>query len=261
LGPYLLADEVSAVLGFLLTLTGSSGPESPAPDRLVNLAQQGDAAAREELLKRFTPLVLRVGSQVAGRYLQVGQDDEVSIGLMALNEAIDRFNPDRGAAFIPFAEMVIKRRLIDYYRRQKGRSELPMSELETEDDEGNPLAVVDQREAMDRYARQQEAEDRKHEILRYAKRLADFGIRFAELVEICPKHEDARERAIEVARLVASQPLLMEHLRTKRELPLKLLEERVGVSRKTLERQRKYIIAVALILMEDFDHLRRYVAV
>lgn len=250
------------MLAFLLSLSGNSAPPAASGvDRLLEPARQGDKQAREDLLRQYTPLVLRVGSQVSGRYLQVGRDEEVSVGLLALNEAIDRFDPDRGASFISFAEIVIKRRLIDYYRRQKGQGEIPLSELETEDDEGNLLTTVEHNEAIDRYAREQEAENRKHEIIRYTKRLAEFGIKFSELVEICPKHEDARERAIEAARLVATNPLFTQHMLTKKELPLKQLEDQVGVSRKTLERQRKYIIAVALIMVEDFYHLKRYIVI
>jgi RNA polymerase sigma factor len=252
---------VNAVLGFLLSLSGNSAPpDSSALDKLLAAARGGDKQAREDLIRQYTPLALRVGSQVSGRYLQVGRDEEVSVGLLALNEAVDRFDPERGASFISFAEMVIKRRLIDFYRRQKGKVEIPLSELESEDDEGNTLQHVEQREAVERFALQQEADDRKHEIVRYTRRLAEFGIRFSELVEISPKHEDARERALEAAKLVARNPLFAEHMQTKKELPLKQLEERVGVSRKTLERQRKYIIAVALIMLEDFYHLRQYIA-
>jgi RNA polymerase sigma factor len=246
---------------FLLSLSGNSAPPGASPvDKLLGPARSGDKQAREDLLKQYTPLVLRVGSQVSGRYLQVGRDEEVSVGLLGLNEAIDRFDPERGTSFISFAEMVIKRRLIDYYRRQKGRAEIPLSELENEDDEGNLLRTVEQRTAIDRFTQEQEAEDRKAEIVRYAKRLTEFGIKFSELVDISPKHEDARERALEAARLVAGNPLFSQHMQTKRELPLKQLEERVGVSRKTLERQRKYIIAVALIMLEDFYHLKQYIA-
>lgn len=249
------------MLGFLLSLSGGVIPSSvPAAENLLKLARGGDGEARENLIRQYTPLVLRVGSQVSGHYMQIGRDEEVSVGLVALNEAIDRFDAERGASFATFAEMVIKRRLIDFYRRQKGRGEIPLSELEAEDREGNPLLSVEQREAMDRYSLEREAEDRKHEILRYAKRLSDFGICFSELVEICPKHEDARERALEAARLVARNPVLAQHLQGKRELPLKYLEQQVGVSRKTLERQRKYIIAAALILLEDFYHLKQYIA-
>lgn len=249
------------MLTFLLSLSGNSDGKGGSPlDRLLEPARGGDKQAREDLIRTYTPLVLRVGSQVSGRYLTVGRDEEVSVGLIALNEAIDRYDPGRGASFISFAELVIKRRLVDYYRRQKGQLEIPLSELETEDDEGNPLDTVERRKAMDEHARQIEADDRKHEIVRYAKRLAEFGIRFSELVDVSPKHEDARQRALEAARIVAEQPLLAQHMLARRELPLKQLEELVGVSRKTLERQRKYIIAVVLILLEDFYHLRHYIA-
>ncbi|MFZ5825579.1 MAG: RNA polymerase sigma factor SigI [Bacillota bacterium] len=248
------------MLAFLMSLSGNSDGQGGSPlDTLLEPARMGDKQAREDLIRKYTPLVLRVGSQVSGRYLTVGRDEEVSVGLIALNEAIDRFDPQRGASFISFAELVIKRRLVDYYRRQK-QSEIPLSDLEIEDDEGNPLDTVERRQALEEHARVTEAEERRHEIARYAKRLAEFGIRFSELVDISPKHEDARERALEAARIVATQPLMAQHMLGKRELPLKQLEERVGVSRKTLERQRKFIIAVALIMLEDFYHLRQYIA-
>lgn len=242
----------------LLGGSGNTGGNSPI-DRLLKPAQGGDRQAREDLLSAYTPLVLRVGSQVSGRYLAVGRDEEVSVGLMALNEAIDRFDPSKGASFISFAELVIKRRLLDHYRRQKENREIPMSGLEAEDDEGRPLERVERLEAMEQHAREEEAAERRDEIARYARRLAEFGVKFSDLVAASPKHEDARQRAIEAARVVAGQPLLAQHLLTRRELPLKQLEEHVGVSRKTLERQRKYIIAVTLILLEDFYHLRRYI--
>ncbi|HEY3365832.1 MAG TPA: RNA polymerase sigma factor SigI [Symbiobacteriaceae bacterium] len=252
---------MNAVLGFLLSLSGNSPPPGSSPvDKLLEPARRGDKQAREDLLKAYTPLVLRVGSQVSGRYLQVGRDDEVSVGLLALNEAIDRFDPERGAPFIPFAEIVIKRRLIDHYRRQKNRWEVPLSDLESEDDEGNALQFAEEREAIGRFAEEQVAEDRKQEILRYTRRLSEFGINFSDLVEVSPRHEDARQRAAQAARVVAGNPLFAAHLQAKKELPLKQLEDLVGVSRKTLERQRKFIIALTLIMLEDFYHLKTYIA-
>lgn len=249
------------MLTFLLSLSGRSDSSQDSPlEQLLEPARQGDKQAREDLIRKYTPLVLRVGSQVSGRYLTVGRDEEVSVGLIALNEAIDRFNPERGASFISFAELVIKRRLVDHYRRQKGQNEIPLSELQGEDEEGNLLEHVEVRQAVADYDRKLEAEARKQEIIRFSQRLAAFGIKFSELADVSPKHEDARERALEAAQVVASHPLLSSHMLGKKELPLKQLEERVGVSRKTLERQRKFIIAVALIMLEDFYHLRHYIA-
>lgn len=256
---------MKAVLGFILGLLVSTQGSSQVPpggeplDHLLEPARQGNRQARDELIRRYTPLVLRVGAQVTGRYLQVGRDDEVSIGLMALNEAIDRYDPTRGAAFVTFSEVVIRRRLIDHVRREGRRNEVPLSELETEDDEGNRMAGAEERESLTRYSAEQEAEERREEIRRYTLRLAEFGICFADLVTASPRHADARDRAFDCARALVTDPLLTEHLRSRRELPLKALETRVGVSRKTLERQRRYIIAVTLILLGEFSHLRRYV--
>lgn len=249
------------MLSILLSLSGTTESSSGASpvERLLEPARQGDKQAREELLQAYQPLVLRIGAQLSGRFLQVGRDEEVSIGLLALNEAIDRYDPTRGAPFIPFAEVVIKRRLIDHYRRQKSGHEIPLSELAGDDEIGGPVQAYEVQEATERFTREQEAADRREEIARYAKRLLEFGIRFTELVEVCPKHRDARDRALEAARLVANTASFADHLRSKKELPLKHLEQHVGVSRKTLERQRKYIIAVALIFLEEFHFLKGYV--
>ena len=239
---------------------------NPSPlgtDQLILQAKAGDEAARNELIRAYTPFVLKVASRVCGRYLHAGQDEEISIGLLAFNEAIDRFDASRGTHFIAFAETVIKRRLIDHFRKQSAaRVAVPFSDLETEDEEGHPLNQADVQAALDRHALAVEAWERRQEILRLEQELAQFGIRFRDLVEHCPKHKDARERAIEVARRLATVPAYREALLKNRTLPLRELaaDPLVQASRKTLERQRKYIVAVALILMGDYAYLREYIA-
>lgn len=229
--------------------------------KLLERAQNGDTEARDLLIQRYTPFVLRVISRRSGRYFQVGEDDEVSVGLMAFDEAITTFNSSRGANFFTFAETAIKRRLIDHYRREtRNHKVIPISALE-QDDEGaqGTIARLTARQAIAEFQAKGEAQERKDEILAYAGILREFGITFSELVEISPKHDDARKRAVEAAYLVSESDELKNYLLTKKELPLKVLTELVKVSRKTLERQRKYIIAVALVLVYDFAHLREYV--
>jgi RNA polymerase sigma factor len=50
----------------------------------------------------------------------------------------------------------------------------------------------------------------------------------------------------------------MRILITKRMLPIKELLDMVDVSRKTLERNRKFLIAMALILNGPYPYLRDY---
>lgn len=133
-----------------------------------------------------------------------------------------------------------------------------MSELEEEDEEGRPYVPVLAAAAWERRRQEEERRARREEILEYERRLRAFGLSLEELVRVSPRHEDSRRSAMAVGRMVAEEPELRDHLMARRELPMKALEARVGVSRKTLERQRKYIIAVALMASGEFPHLEGY---
>jgi len=237
------------------------------PDGLLARARDGDAAARETLLKRYAPFALKVASQLTGSYVALGRDDEGSVALVAFNEAIDSYNPDRGASFLGFVRTVIRRRLIDYYRQGRARCrEIPAGSLVLGDDreagqvvdEPSGLRGAEGSSAERAHREREESYERQEEILRYREALAVYGISLAELVRLSPRHKDARCRAIGVARQLAASPGLLSHLRRRGELPLSRLQQLTGVSRKTLERQRKYIIALTLILTEDLPHLREY---
>jgi RNA polymerase sigma factor len=53
----------------------------------------------------------------------------------------------------------------------------------------------------------------------------------------------------------------MSTLLNKKQLPIKELLERVEVSRKTLERNRKFLIAIALIYQGPYPYLRDYLQI
>lgn len=218
---------------------------------------QSDPEARNLLIERFTPFVLRVSTKTVGRYLRLGEDDEVSIALIAFNEAIDRFDPDRGAHFLPFAETVIKRRLIDHFRRESQHREVPLSSISGDDPESRLQVMREAEAAIALHQEMREKEERIEEIERYRAELSMYGIALEQLAASAPRHRDARESALNAARIVA-QTELYEHLSQRRTLPMRALSERVDLSRKTLERHRKYIVAVAVALAGDYPHLRQY---
>ncbi len=226
---------------------------------LVIKAKDGDARVREQILQDYRPFYLRVASGSCRKYLVLGRDDEASIAMIAFNEAIDSYNIDGGASFLSFAEIVIKRRMVDYFRRQsKKADEIPLSSFERDENEDTVIQRIESKEAQAVLQIQEETEERREEIFRLDQLLSHYGIRFSDLVKISPKHQDARDRALQVARTLVGEPELLGYLTTKKSLPLKELEERVDVSRKTLERQRKYIIALTLVLVGDFYHLQEY---
>lgn len=222
----------------------------------LNQARQGDTLAREKLLAQAKPFIQGTCAKVCGRSLEWGRDDELSIGLMAFNEAIDRFEDERKIPFLGFARLVIKSRLSDFFRREARHRHQPL-EYQVGD---NAPVQMDTAQAWEKYLLEAEARERQEEVVEFQKELSLYDIGVGELVDASPKHRDSRENLLTVAKQVAEQPGLMEHLIRTRRLPIKELALSCGLHRKTIEKGRRYIIAMALLLhqRERFIYLYSY---
>lgn len=225
-------------------------------DELIIKAQNGDDAILNYLLKSYQPFIAKCVSEVCKRYIDKERDDEFSIGLSAFNEAIRMFSPDRGSSFLTFANLVIKRKVIDYIRYQnKYPTSISLDETYDEESMENPMELEAVKEL---YQEEQEAWYRKEEILEFKQKLAAYKLSLAEIAEVAPKHRDARETAVGIARLIREDPSLSEYVEQKKKLPIKELAKKVDVSKKTLERNRKFILAIFIILGEDYVFLHEY---
>lgn len=233
--------------------------DAALPEQQVVRIQEGDLRLRNQFIADYQPYVAKVTSRFCKRYVDPARDDEFSIALAAFNEAINQFAPQAGRSFLSFAETVIRRRLIDFVRKeQRFRGQIPYSSFEVEDDEDNIINPVEIHQAIETYEKQKGIEERKSEIADFTRVLEDFGIAFSDLVEASPKHEDSRRMLVGIGHKLAADSALMRILITKRMLPIKELLDQVDVSRKTLERNRKFLIALALILNGPYPYLRDY---
>lgn len=196
--------------------------------------------------------------------MRLGEDDLSTVALLALDEAARGFRPELGA-FLAFAREVVRRRTIDHIRRQarNGRELLAgfLTPESDQDDEGRAGWLPGLQAAVNELAlrEHQESQLRRHEVLVFSEELRAFGVTIDDLVRFAPTHGDARANCLDVARTLAGDPSLRDYLRLRRQLPLRQLAERAHLGRKSLERHRKYIIALALILMGDYQYLAGYV--
>ncbi|HEX3030917.1 MAG TPA: RNA polymerase sigma-I factor [Bacillota bacterium] len=222
--------------------------------------RQGNSRAREQLIEEYKPFVAKIAGNICKRYLDWSVDDELSIALIAFNQAIDLYKPEREVPFLPFARLVIESRLKDYFK-QESRHQHASLEINPTGNAEETFSPAEIDQAWLEYQNRSIEDERNQEIDHLDTLLREYGIQFEDLVEHSPKHKETRTSLQKVAHVLASQPNLMKSLKSKKLLPAKELAINSQVSSKTIERGRKYIIAMALILSDaqEFTCLRSYI--
>ena len=215
-------------------------------------------AAREELITRQERNILRIASSAKHRFV-TKSDDEWSVALCAFSHAIDTYRIEKGS-FLVYAEIVIRRSLIDAHRAESRRAqEFIVSpeafEGETEESVPNPVLAT----MIDRSIR---AQDRtlQEEILAALEVLRRYGFGFYDLTSCSPGQERTRRACARAADAVLASATQLSQLTRTQQLPLKRLVEHDGIPKKILERYRKYIIAMIVIRAGDYPALQGYLS-
>ena len=223
-------------------------------------ASADSESVREDFIRQQEQLILKTASHASYRYI-TKSDDEWAVALSAFSDAIDRYDLSRGD-FLPFAQMLMKRALIDYHRSASSHlTEISTSpfvlegiddvEDESELDRSVYLAVVDQSRAVADRSLQDE-------ILAANEMLQQYGFRFFDLTDCSPQQEKTKQECAKAVRYVLSQPDLLHELEKSRKLPIRAVTKGSDISKKTLDRYRKYIIMAILILNGDYPQLSDY---
>ncbi|MEN1761272.1 sigma-70 family RNA polymerase sigma factor [Anoxynatronum sibiricum] len=224
-------------------------------EKRVISAQSGSESERNMLIREYAPFIKKNLSQQLGRYIEEENDDVFSVGLMAFNEAIDHYQLERGS-FLPFAATVIRNRAIDHLRKNKGAvNEMPFTALGEEGIEGVAAGQV---RVLWRPP-PEETLSIQEEMQQLVKRLAQLGLTLDNLVENAPKHEDTRRNAIRIARFLYEQQDLREAALKSGRMPLKRLQQEYGVTKKTVDRSKQFILAVMMILDSDLETMKTYI--
>lgn len=208
------------------------------------------------LVEEYKPFIASCVQKITGRYVRYGEDDELSIALMAFVESVKSFDNTKGN-FLSFAQNVIKRRLIDYYRKEKKHDNvISLNEYSSEEDGETDLS---RGQAVDTYSKEEISEYRRLELEELKRELKNWDISFMELVEASPKHDKTRRMYKDIIRFILSQPDMVKQIKIKKYIPIADVEKNTGIPRKTIERARKYIIAALLIITGDYQYVRDYV--
>ncbi|MCI2062052.1 MAG: RNA polymerase subunit sigma [Eubacteriaceae bacterium] len=211
----------------------------------------------EELIQENRQFILRCASKCSGKFI-TESDDEWSVALLAFTEAAEAYDESKGS-FHSFAAMVIRRRIIDEMRRgQKYGEEIPVEPWGMDgsvDDESVNAGI--QGELL-RKSAEAETPSAGDEIEAANEVLRSYGFSFFDLTECSPKARKTKQACTELVAMLLKSPELMDKLKRTKQLPVKELELGSRVSRKIIDRHRKYIIAAAVILSGEYPVLAEY---
>ena len=212
-----------------------------------------DMEAADRLIGAYLPFIRSETAKFLGRPPQEGHDDELSIAMIAFHEAIQGYSRGRGA-FLPYAAMLIKSRLIDYQRKEKRHKgilslETPAGEDENalgdtlpgDGDHGEDIVMRDATRA---------------EIEELSAQMKLFGVSLTDVADNCPRQQRTLAACRKAMQYAADHPSLLDDFVRTRRLPLSALCEGSRVERKTLERHRKYMVALLLICTNGYELIR-----
>ncbi len=219
---------------------------------MVYAAKENSQRA-DDFIRDYIPFIRNEATKFMAR-LCTDQDDEYSIAMMAFYEAIMAYEKSRGT-FLKYAAMLIRSRLIDY-RRKEARHQGNISLYEENGDDDSRTLMESVADERDHYGESAHREATRQEIGELSDVLATFGISFADIADNCPKQGRTLEACTKAIRYGGQEEqLLGELLRTKK-LPMTQLALGSGVERKTLERHRKYILAMLLVQTNGYEIIR-----
>ncbi len=218
------------------------------------LRAQTDSRAADLLIEQYMPFI-RSEAVKTGIYHPSDADDAMSIAMFAFYESIVSYRSAKGA-FLKLAALAIRNRLIDYRRKQRRHQNTLSLDMPAEEN-GDERTLADQLgDTRSDLTVHQERWAAQQEISHFSLQLADFGLELSDVAQNCPKQERTLAACMQALAYAKENPALLSQLLQTKKLPIAQLSQGAQVEKKTLERHRKYMVAVLLAYTNGFEIIR-----
>ena len=216
-------------------------------------AAKEDMEAADRLIGSYMPFIKSETAKFLKRPPMEGHDDELSIAMIAFHEAVRGYSRSRGA-FLKYAAMIMKSRLIDYRRKEQRHGNVISLDAPAREDDA-PLSdtIADETDHNEAYVVR---EATRAEIEELTRQMREFGVSLSDVADNCPKQQRTLEACRKALWYAKEHPELLDELLKTKRLPIARLSEGSGTERKTLERHRKYMVALLLIYTNGYEIIR-----
>jgi RNA polymerase sigma factor len=205
------------------------------------------------LLRDYMPFIKKCLSSVFFNHDSQSKADNLTDAMLAFVHSVQTYKSEHGA-FIQYAAVVIRHRLIDNARKEIAVQKRMFS-LSAKKDEKD--MTWETGTSLEIFNREEEENNLRFEIEAINSEFSQWGFSWATVLKKCPKQARSRRIAMRVAEAVRESPgLLAETLKT-RQLPITRLAE--TFPRKALEKYRPYIIALIILSRGDYPYVYSFV--
>ena len=148
------------------------------------------------------------GVQTCALPISLENDEEFSVGIHAFYEAIQRYTAAKGS-FLPFAQLVIRSRVINSVKAQK--KDKDTISLDNE----KYQKITDELESKYKNPEMEMENVIADEIKKLDSILKGFSFSLKDLASLGPKHAETRERAITIGQTVQKDEGLTQEMYKK----------------------------------------------
>lgn len=193
--------------------------------------------------------------RVCKRTLDWNNDDELSISLIAFNHACETYEKTKGN-FYSYTKVLIKNALIDYFRKRKN---IPLLVF---DSESKNVEFIDNKTSLSEFEKKLENRNRAEEIALFSEELSLYKLDFNVLINSSPSHIDTRNLLLNLVFSCVRQKSIMVFIKERKLLPVKEIILLTSTKRKFIEKWRRYILSLILIISSDeYPYIKSYLNV
>jgi RNA polymerase sigma factor len=212
-----------------------------------------DKQSLNQLINEYMPFIKK---SVSGVFLKNQmRQDFLTAAMLGFIQSVKSYNEDKGL-FISYAQIVIRNRLINAAKKEAA-IQRPLSSIAA-GSQNNERDIQEYEAAERQYNDLVARKEAQMEIGELNRSFAQWGFSWSDLLKCCPKQSRSRSSCHEVVHaLIADKKLLTEMLKTGK-LPIKRVCALTGKSEKMLEKYRRYISALVLIIEGDYPYIHSF---
>ncbi|MDR1238502.1 MAG: hypothetical protein LBK27_00150 [Treponema sp.] len=211
-----------------------------------------DKLVLNQIIIEYLPFIKKAMGSVF--FKAEARRDYLTEAMLAFIQSVQTYRPKDGA-FIPYAQTVIRNRLINAANKE---IKLKKSFFAVSTNNGEKEPAWEMETAQRQHDFLEEQKKLRMEIIEINNEFSQWGFDVAILEKNGPKQERSRRVCHDIARKALENPGLVAEMTRTRKLPIQRLAALSGVSEKTLEKYRRYIAAVIVIIRGDYPYIHSF---